>query len=557
MEKGKFSAGKRKICLTCMLSLCLTLMQVAGWQISMKYGTSVHSSAFFQGIGVLEAWQCVLWGIGEFVLFGILIFKGFSWLEAGSSKIEGSPGGGRAPGLPKYFWPCAGALLFGIYLFFLIGCYPGFYNYDIGNQLPQVMYPEVPYDAHHPLLHTLLAGGIITLGYRIYPVDLTFGVFLYCFFQMAVCAVCFTYALRFLYLHTRRKVLLVLAFCFYAFCPPIVMLAMSTTKDILCYTFLLLAVLEIHGIYGEPGQEAGEKGRWLRAGVFLVLSCLLRNNIIYGVIAFAPCAVFLRKRDRKGQVLFYASVIAGYFLINHGLMAALHAPAGRVTEALSVPFQQIARLYQEEGEAAFTEEELELLYSGIEDSMLSGYDPFISDVIKYAFWRHLDTFLDRKWEFLGLWARKGLQYPGVYLNAFLDNTYQAWYPGTVLVETSGVKRYFMVTDWQEEYGRPQLPWLYDYYVGLSEEFSYAKYPVLRLFFCTGTMFWAALVAWFYGLWRRNRGIVASLGLVLWVCATSLCGPVSDIRYYLILFYMLPVCAGFLAGRKRQEEGEEG
>ncbi len=556
MKKGKFSVGKRKICLTCMLSLCLTLMQVAGWQISMKYGTSVHSSAFFQGIGVLEAWQCVLWGIGEFVLFGILIFKGFSWLEAGSSKIEGSPGGGRAPGLPRYFWPCAGMLLFGIYLLFLIGCYPGFYNYDIGNQLPQVMYPEVPYDAHHPLLHTLLAGGIITLGYRIYPVDLTFGVFLYCFFQMAVCAVCFTYALRFIYRCTRNRLLTALAFCFYALCPPIVMFAMSTTKDVLCYAFLLVVVIELYGIYDALGRGAPRRNQWIRAGVLLVLSCLLRKNIVYAVILLAMCALLLIRREQRKQIIFYVSVVGCFFCINKGLIFATHASEGSITEALSVPLQQLARLYNEEGEEGFTEEELELLYSCIEPSMLSNYDPFISDEIKFAFWRHLDIILERKWEFIGLWARKGLQHPKVYLASFLDNTYQAWYPGTVLRDTRGY-RYFDITEWTEEYGTPKILPLFNYYKSINDELSYQKYPILRLFFSIGTMFWAALLTWGYGLWRKDRGMLLALGLVLSVCLTSLCGPVSDVRYYLILFYMMPVCVGFLAGRKRQEEEEEG
>ncbi len=549
---------RRRICLVCLLSLMLTLMQLIGWQISMKYGTSLHQSAFFQGIGVLEIWQCVLLGIVEFGLFGLLLYAGFSYLEKRSESA-----GSASRKMPEYFWVGAGVLLFLIYMVILAGCYPGFYNYDVGAQIPQVLYEEVPFDAHHPLLHTLVEGGIIALGYRLRSADLSFGIFLYCAFQMLVCAGCFAYSMRFLYRLTRRRWLIAFAFCFYAFCPPVVMCAMSTTKDILCYTMLLLAVIRLYEIYsgtsnaggsadadGTSGAASPSGGirQWIPAAVFLVLSSLFRNNVIYGVIVFAVFAIILVKRSRRAQLIFYAGVVIAYLGINNGLIYATHAVPASATEALSVPLQQLARLYMEEGEAAFDEEELELLYSGIDREMIFNYDPFISDNIKYGFWCHIDVLTDRKWEFARLWARKGLQYPGVYLASFLDNTYQAWYPWTVVIEGDGYKRYFWVPDWRETDGTPLCPPLYDYYKSLNDEFAYAGYPFLRLFFTTGTMFWAALVAWFYGLWRKDRGILASLGLALLVSATSLCGPVSDVRYYLILFYLLPVCVGFLFSR---------
>lgn len=215
-------------------------------------------------------------------------------------------------------------------------------------------------------------------------------------------------------------------------------------------------------------------------------------------------------------------------------------------EALSIPVQQIARLYNEEGEEAFEEEERELLYSFVDREMLGSYDPFRSDNIKYAFWLKYDVFSERMEDFFLLWAKKGIQYPAVYAGAFLDNTYQAWYPGTVLRD--GVKfRYFDITGWQDEFGSPKLPWLYEYYRGIHDENSYQRYPVVRLLFSIGFMFWTVLAAWFFGLWKKDRGILAALGLVLCVCITNFAGPVSDVRYYLLAFYVFPVCVGIFAG----------
>ncbi len=76
--------------------------------------------------------------------------------------------------------------------------------------------------------------------------------------------------------------------------------------------------------------------------------------------------------------------------------------------------------------------------------------------------------------------------------------------------------------------------------------------MVRLLFSIGFMFWTVLAAWFYGLWKKDRGILAALGLVLCVCVTNLAGPVSDVRYYLLAFYAFPLCVGIFAGTRAEK-----
>lgn len=541
---------KRKYIIVGCLSLLLTFMQIYGWQVSMKYGTSVYQSSIAQKIGILGSWQCFFIGIAEFIFWCVVFYFFFGFCEEKCSSAKEINIIERA--LPKYTWLFLFCFLYGIYLVCLIGCYPGFYNYDMGNQLPQIMYPEVPFNAHHPLFHTIVGGGIITIGYKLSSTDLTFGIFLYCAIQMAVCAASFTYSMRFIYERTERKIIMGFAFLFYAFCPPIVMFAMSTTKDVTCYAALLMAVLKLYNIYQKIDNKQENKiGDWIMAGIFLTLSCLLRNNIIYAVVVFAIFSICFIQYYRKRQILFFLAVIFASFIINKGLMFAVDASAGSVAEALSVPFQQIARLYNEKGEEAFTEEELELLYAAIDSDMIGLYDPIIADRIKTAFWYHIDTIMENKKAYVSLWIRKGLQYPGIYIASFLDNTYQMWYPGTYLKDLENY-RYFDITGWQTEYGRPKINWLYDLYACFNHVESYNNYPVFRMFFSTGVMLWTCLIAFFYGIWKRSKAIVYPLLLVLLVCATSMCGPVSDIRYYLILFYLFPVSIAFLGERIKNE-----
>ncbi len=533
---------RKKVLLVGLASLLLTFLQVEGWQRSMKYGTSMHTLPIFQKIGVLDGWQCVLWGVIEWVLISMILYGFFTFLENRSNKaITEAPSKGM-----KYIWPIATAVIFVLYVVWLIGCYPGYYNYDGGNQLVQVMYDETPYSTHHPLLHTLYVGGVITLGYKIYSVDLSFGIFLYCLSQMALCALCFGYSVRFIWQYTQKKIYPILAIIFYAICPPIVMFAMSTTKDTSCYAILLVAVIRLYELYKADAEgRRVSKTSWIITAILLTLSCLLRNNIVYAIAVLMVFFVIgCIKNKKTGFVVLFISVILMNSLVSTGLEKALHATPGSMTEALSVPFQQIARLYADEGESAFTDEELELLYAAIEPEMIRQYNPMISDVIKFAFWRHLDVIKENLWDFVSLWARKGLQYPKSYIDSFLDNTYQAWYPETVL-NAMGQHRYFMITGWNEESGTPKLQGLYDYYASLNDTDSYAKYPVLRWFFSIGAMFWMLLITLFYVLWRKDKVMLKTLALVLLVSMTNLLGPVSDVRYYLILFYLFPICVGIL------------
>ena len=68
-------------------------------------------------------------------------------------------------------------------------------------------------------------------------------------------------------------------------------------------------------------------------------------------------------------------MILAPFVLNKGLMAAVDAAPGSAAEALSVPFQQITRVYMDKGEAAFTQEELDYLYTCIDKEDFAMYDP--------------------------------------------------------------------------------------------------------------------------------------------------------------------------------------
>lgn len=530
--KGRLSI--RKLSAVVLLSVVLVLMSVLGYQSALKYQTLIfHSEVFWHLPFITGAAKWVVGALGV-VLLSALFYMLFHFLEKRDTCAKDPKSGIRS-----VRWLVAGGLLFVIYMFFLWSCYPGFYNYDMGNQLPQVLYKDVPYNAHHPLLHTLLGGGMIKIGYMLRNEDLTFGVFLYNLVQMGICAMGMGYALCFVHRKCRRLWLDVLSFLFFALCPPVVIFAMSTTKDTPCYISMLVGTLLLFEIYERLlAEKRVGLLRWAAAGFFLMLSCLLRKNIIYALVVFACFVVFWIRKSVKKQILLYVSVMIGYFVINNALIVGLHAPKSSVAEALSVPFQHMARLYYEYGEEAFSEEELEYFYSCVDREMLSTYDPVNADNIKTSFWLHLDYIMMTKKDFFGLWVKKGMEYPFLYLQATVDNTYQAWYPWTFL-QDKRILRYLDITDWQEKFNKSHWMGLYQYYVS-TNEYRYTRTPILRLLFVTGTYVWSLLIALAFSWFRKDRSAAAVLFWVFLVAGTSLCGPVMDIRYFLILFYLFPV-----------------
>ena len=80
----------------------------------------------------------ILWWIAETLLFGQIL----RWLfvHAGRDKAVQEDGIGKGIG-KRIFLIFAGLLI--AWLPVLLSNDPGFYNYDIYGQVPQVMYPEV------------------------------------------------------------------------------------------------------------------------------------------------------------------------------------------------------------------------------------------------------------------------------------------------------------------------------------------------------------------------------------------------------------------------------
>lgn len=539
MERRVKAGEKRKRIVVFVLAALFAVLQIAGSRISVYYNTTVHRSNFAQYIGA-SGIRCVIWYFLFFAVLYVGIGQFFTLLE----KTEDSPAEKSDDEKGNLIlWIIFSILLFLCWLPCYTASYPGFYNYDAFSQVPQALYEEVPYSAHHPLLHTLLMGKIIAFGYH-HGTDLNSGIALHSVFQMLVCAVSLSFVLCYIRKVVRLRWMTMLSFCYFAFFPPVPMFAMSTTKDTLFSVLLLFVVIFLHDMCQD--MSAFFHSGW-RIFVFwgtVLLMCLFRKNGVYAFLCLVPFFVLLQRRYAKQVLVLCCVIIFSYFIADKCLIRMLNAERGSTEEMLSVPMQQVARVYNDYGKAAFSEEELSLIYAGISEEDLLGYNPFLSDSIKNYF--DYSVIQNNRLTFFKLWIEKGIRYPKTYIRAFLDNTYQAWYPWTSIIKKPGDIQtdYFEMDMCAGGYRDSKMPGLLQFYNKIATEFYYQKIPGLRLLFSPGAMLWVAIFTFGYALYRKKYPVMISGLLILFYCLTVLAGPVSLVRYYLILFYAFPVCIGY-------------
>lgn len=541
---------KKTVTGSVVLSLAFTIMQIAGYQISMFYGTSVHRSDFFQSIGVLTLPQCFLLGIGEFALWFVILYALFLLLDKLSGKTSEIQSVAYTHPL---LWPGIALLLFLCWIPALMACYPGCYNYDAIGQVPQAMYEEVSYNTHHPLLHTLVMGKIMTWAIKLTGNDLSFGIYIYCIFQMLVCSVILAYSLYSMLKICKRKLVVAISFLYYAFFPTIVLFAMSTTKDVLFSLFFHLVTLCVYEMYLDLPAFFASPKKIVRFVLLTVIACMFRNNGIYAILIFAFFAILLQREYRIKILLLSLCLFCIYTGCSKGLEYGLQAEKGGKIEMLSVPIQQLARVYQTYGENAFTEDELQLLYTATTAESLRSYNPFSADNVKNFIYN--SVVVSNMGDYAKMWVHIGIQYPVEYICSFLENTYQAWYPGTSVYTSPGdVQTSYFAFDMNGGVEREiKLPRLAIILNRISTEYYYQKIPVVRLLFSTGAMLWVAVFSFVYGVSRKRREIFMPMILVLAYCLTSFLGPVSLVRYYLILFYGFPVFVSFLLSKDAKKD----
>ena len=485
-------------------------------------------------------------------LFSILIRKFWNFLGrmeerkkrlAKHIKIPGTP-----PKVAKYVNILTFIFLFLCWLPVLLAVYPGFFVYDAQDEWVQVA--SRTFNAHHPLVHVLMLGGIVCAVHKVTD-SYNLGIACYMVIQMMIVSGGFTYLLSFMRKRKIHRALRILSLLYFAFFPVIVMFTLCSAKDTLFTVALLLLLLSLL----DMGSNADDFFASRKKMIFFVLSAvtmmLFRKNGVYAFAVMVPILLMYHKNYLKRVVPLVAVIFAAYFFVNIGLAVVLHAESGENQELLTVPIQQLARTYKFNKEA-FGPEDIDMLHEVLPEEALVLYNPKLSDPVKVRFQN--DAYAANKSKYIGLWARIGLKKPLSYINAWLVNSYGFWYPDTVIDVYSGNtvftftykdSSYFGYEVEEPGFRDSKIPWLDEAYRKLALEISQEKIPIYSMMYSPGGIFWCIAFVFAYVLYRKKYYLVIPYLMVLLVWLTVLLGPTYLPRYVLIFWFGMPLFAAML------------
>lgn len=467
----------------------------------------------------------------SFLCFIILGFKGFSFLKnnAGTEMTVKKR---------KLIILCSVTFMLVSWLIQLIGVYPGFFNYDAPQQW--LMYAESAVTAHHPVIHTYLVGLCLHLSFLVWKSALP-GCFIYLCIQMLITVYAYSSFLSFLLKRNFRLAFIVLSVLWFSFSPTCVMCLLSVTKDSLFTPFLILFILSCFDFLGmKDGEKFGVKRsiRWYVAAFF---AAILRNNALYIMI---PVMVFLIIRYRKKvEVLGFIGVIALIFLYLGPFTKSVTVEGVKEREYLSVPAQQIMRIYHLHKEE-LSKSEIDLIENTFEVDALKLYVPKIADVAKGSIKK--DFFDEHRKEIASLWTDLLKRYPREYVEAFLLGNSGFWYPWTTLVlNANGGEGYYVCKAYSPVWDDSKIVPIYDYYRHYENANIVCNNPLTMWIFAPATYFFLFFLTMIYLLYQKRKEAMP-LVVVFLIWLTFLLGPVALVRYVGFLYTLVPVEIALLA-----------
>lgn len=408
--------------LAAFFSLCLLAAAYETVGLTREASASLSAAA-------LTALRTVAVACGGFLLFRCLLH----WLFAALLPVQPDLTRDLSPRAVRRVFLLAAGLLLLCYLPAFYAEFPGVLSRDSIRQMEQVMGID-PLSNRHSLLHTVLIKGCYLLGQALFH-SVTGGIAVYSAAQLVCVALVLGYTVSVLYRLCAPRWMVGSLLAFFGLLVCNGWLAVTMWKDVPFTMVLLLLTcrLLLMTRSGEPTVRD-----WILFVLLGVLGCLFRLFFLAAFALLTPFLLFsFRGRQRGRAAICCGTVLLSAYLSLGPLMRGMQAAQPDTIEALSIPAQQIARLFYEQ--SPLDEADLALLNEVVDtDQLAEAYLPYHSTPIKTLVRAHGTQSLlrERAGDYLRLYLRLGCRYPGVYIRAFIEQT-RGFYAPTVAVSPLG------------------------------------------------------------------------------------------------------------------------
>ena len=479
-------------------------------------------------------------------------------------------------------------LSFGIiwicYFIVFLGVYPGFFVYDAQYELMETITRH--FTTQQPLLHVLFMGAIVQ-GIHLLTTNYNIAIAVFILVQMTLVSLCSAFFIKELAVTlTNRSRLFTIIFSLYLGIFPVpVMYALCSAKDGLfggCILILFLCTKKMMADYDSFFKNRKNIFIFI---IFSVLMMMLRPNgiyayILFGLFLFNACrheynTLHDRKIQSEQQVLniielpddnpicqkyrpfsyisnpkYVAIVLIVSICLslsgNKVLEIATNAEDYGIKDALSIPIQQLARLYAYDNES-LSKNEIQEIGDYIPVEAMARYNPKCADPVKIDF--NEQAFSEDSSGFFTIWFIESLSHPFAYFNAHGMTTYGLWYPFTVIDGYKGNQVFTFVYDDSSYFGyeteepgfrNSKIPFIDRFYRWISLDSTIQKIPVISLLFSPGFLIWILLISMSYFIYIGRKKLLLPYLPAFFTYLTCLVGPMSLVRYTFYFWILVPV-----------------
>lgn len=412
----------------------------------------------------------------------------------------------------------------------IISFYPGNYAYDVETQMKMFMH-EWPFNMYQPVIHTAFLGSMIKIGEFIFDSS-SIGVFLYSIIQILVMGSIFSYIIMFL--HKKLSNFLCLLFLIiFMFLPTHCIMSITTTKDVIFSGVFALLFINFIKMIDNPNLFFKYKKNIILLILWLFITFIFRNNMIYAFILFFPfvCICF-KKYFKKLFIIFCASILI-YFSYNFCLIKGLRIGNILKSELLSVPMQQLVRTYNYGEMDDADRSSVEMLFT---KDIFDDYSPVIADSVKLYF--NYMNFTQLKKDYLKLYIRAGINNKKIYFDSWFNMIYSYFYVYDELPNMH-YKTYIEVNTIGDKYMKSNN-YKKTYFKSLFNEAKYQDIPILNIFMNLSLYVWVMIFVIVNIIRSKKYKLLIPISLLTIYFLTLLLGPVSLLRYVYPLFVCFPL-----------------
>lgn len=258
------------------------------------------------------------------------------------------------------------------------------------------------------------------------------GLSLYCLIKAIITAAALSYCGGCMLRWKVPKIIVLLGIVFLGINPIIQIFVFTTTKDVIFGALFLVTISYTINLIENKEEFFNKPILMIRYTAIVIIMSLFRKQGIFVFIFFVPVFIYISKNYWKKAVIISIISVISVFSFLGTISDSLGIIPGPVTETLSVPLQQIARVMNTNPDPLTYEEKV---YKYISPEVLETYIPQISDPIKDNF--NTDEFKANKIEFLKLYLMIGIKNPGIYFDSFIYGTLGYFYPSTEAINPWG------------------------------------------------------------------------------------------------------------------------